>query len=91
MSQIIAGIGAIAGGALPVLDFLFAANLQTALATELASAVPTLAESIDISSLLTSIQIFIFFGFLGIASLLWFTQARAKEAPSRTTPVLLPS
>lgn len=91
ISKIAAVIGAIGGGTLPALDFLFGVSLQEALTGQLAYTAPEIAESIDIRSVITVSQIAIFFLFIGFGLLWWWRKGRSRKASQERLPVNLPS
>jgi hypothetical protein len=91
ISKIAAIVGAIGGGTLPALDFLFGVSLQEALSGQLAYTAPEIAESIDIRSAITVTQIAIFILFIGFGLLWWWRKGRSRRASRERLPVSFPS
>ncbi|MHA2108766.1 MAG: hypothetical protein ACXABU_03515 [Candidatus Hodarchaeales archaeon] len=90
ISKIAAIIGAVGGGTLPALDFLFGVNLQDALTGQLEYTAPDIASSVNIRSLITTSQIAIFFIFISIGLLWWWRKGRSKRAPEEKLAINLP-
>ncbi|MHA2306143.1 MAG: hypothetical protein ACXACU_12210 [Candidatus Hodarchaeales archaeon] len=90
VSQVLATLGTVAGGAMPALDFMFGGNLQAAAVNQLASYLPALAEEFDMWMLLTGTQIGIFIGAIGLGVLWWWKKSRAKLAPRQDLVLQLP-
>ncbi|MFX0085734.1 MAG: hypothetical protein ACFFAU_08670 [Candidatus Hodarchaeota archaeon] len=90
VSQVLATIGTIGGGAMPALDFMFGGNIQGAVVNQLRSYLPTLADQIDMRMVLTGTQITIFLGALGLGLLWWWKKSRAKLAPKYDMVLQLP-
>ncbi|MHA1978451.1 MAG: hypothetical protein ACW98F_04860 [Candidatus Hodarchaeales archaeon] len=90
ISKMAAIIGAVGGGTLPVLDFLFGVNLQDALTGQLEYSVPDIASDIDIRSLITTSQIAIFIIFISIGLLWWWRKGRSRRAPEEKLAINLP-
>ncbi len=91
ISKIAAVVGAIGGGTLPALDFLFGVSLQEALSGQLAYTAPDIADSIDIRSAITVTQIAIFFIFIGFGLLWWWRKGRSRRASRERLPIDIPS
>jgi hypothetical protein len=83
-------VGAIGGGTLPALDFLFGVNLQEALTGQLEYTAPDIASSIDIRSMITVGQITIFIIFISIGLLWWWRKGRSRRAPEERLSINLP-
>jgi len=90
MSQVLATIGTIGGGALPALDFIYEGNLQTEVANQLSYSLPTIADQINMNIVLLGAQIGIFTGALGLGFLWWWKKSRAKLAPKHDLILHLP-
>jgi hypothetical protein len=90
ISKIAAIIGAVGGGTLPALDFLFGVNLQEALTGQLEYTAPDIARSVDVRSLITASQIAIFFIFISIGLLWWWRKGRSKRAPEEKLAINIP-
>ncbi|MHA2074229.1 MAG: hypothetical protein ACW97X_06400, partial [Candidatus Hodarchaeales archaeon] len=90
VSQVLAALGTVGGGAMPALDFMFGGNLQVAVANQLGSYLPALAEQIDMWWLPTGTQVAIFIGALGLGFLWWWKKSRAKLAPKHDIVLQLP-
>ncbi len=90
ISKIAALVGAIGGGTLPALDFLFGVNLQEALTGQLEYTAPDIASSIDIRSMITVSQIAIFIVFISIGLLWWWRKGRSRRAPEEKLSLSLP-
>jgi len=90
MSQVLATIGTIGGGALPALDFIYEGNLQTEVANQLSDSLPTIADQINMNIVLLGAQIGIFAGALGLGFLWWWKKSRAKLAPKHDLILHLP-
>ena len=90
MSQVLATIGTIGGGALPALDFIYEGNLQTEVANQLSDSLPTIADQINMGIVLLGTQLSIFVGALGLGFLWWWKKSRAKLAPKHDLILHLP-
>lgn len=90
ISKIAAVIGAVGGGTLPALDFLFGVNLQEALSGQLEYSAPEIASSVNVRSLITTSQIAIFIIFISIGLLWWWRKGRSKRAPGEKLAINLP-
>ncbi len=90
ISKIAALVGAIGGGTLPALDFLFGVNLQEALTGQLEYTAPDIANEVNIRSLITTSQIAIFVIFISIGLLWWWRKGRSRRAPEEKLAINLP-
>ncbi len=90
VSQVLATIGTIGGGAMPAFDFMFGGNIQGSVVNQLRSYLPTLADQIDMWAVLTGTQITIFLGAIGLGLLWWWKKSRAKLAPDHDMVLQLP-
>ncbi|PWI48580.1 hypothetical protein CEE45_05935 [Candidatus Heimdallarchaeota archaeon B3_Heim] len=90
ISKIAAIVGAVGGGTLPVLDFLFGVNLQDALSGQLEYSAPEIASSVNVRSLITTSQIAIFIIFISIGLLWWWRKGRSKRASGEKLAINIP-